>query len=116
VSENHTVVTEDGYILGIFRIINPYLRLKPIFRPILLWHGIDLNSDCWLYANPGQINKNGIYSERLGTILNNCKNHLTSNLAFTLSACGWDVWLGNTRGTGYSNKHISYLIKSILNL
>ncbi|CAG2174168.1 unnamed protein product, partial [Oppiella nova] len=102
--ENHTVTTDDGYILGIFRIVNN--KWKGDTKPILLWHGLGASSDLWLVLNDGQLSRDGIYSEQNGSVVNNCHKELTSNIAFTLSACGYDVWLGNSRGTRYSNTHI----------
>ena len=106
--QTHWVLTEDGYVLMVFRIINPRLRFKARRKPVLLWHQLTSNSNSYLISTRGQLDSNGIYSEKNGTLVNNCKDSLTSNLAFTLSACGWDVWLGNTRGNRYSKRHIEH--------
>ncbi|XP_049870316.1 lipase 3-like [Pectinophora gossypiella] len=44
-SERHSVVTDDGYIVNLFRIP----RRGP---PVLLVHGIGDSSDCWLVLGP----------------------------------------------------------------
>ena len=41
--ENHRVITEDGYILGMQRIINPY-RSNTI-KPVLIQHGAGSNEN-----------------------------------------------------------------------
>lgn len=106
VSEAHHVITEDGYDLTLWRIVNPCLRtqLKPF--PVLIWHGIMANGKVWLINNPGKLDVQGVYRDRTGRA-NNCSNSLTSNLPFTLSSCGYDVWVGNNRGTRYSGGQIS---------
>ncbi|XP_054158289.1 lipase 3-like [Oppia nitens] len=125
-STAHTVVTDDGYILTLFRMIKPQLTtttttgaddgiVRPSRGPVLLWHGISFSSDIFLVSNRGQLASNGQYSERNGTLVNDCQLTVTSNLAFTLSACGYDVWLGNTRGNQYSDKYIDNSIKNYWN-
>ncbi|XP_072947929.1 lipase 3-like [Epargyreus clarus] len=83
-SEEHTVVTEDGYVLTIFRITkgkNCHHPKKQ--RPVLLMHGLLQNSDSFLDAGP------------------------SAGLAYLLSDACYDVWVGNERGNNYARRHIT---------
>lgn len=81
--------TEDGYLLEMFRI--PYGRadVAPLTpRPaVLLMHGLLTSAESWVITGP----------ER--------------GLAFLLADRGYDVWLGNARGSVHCRKHISLTVK-----
>ncbi|XP_021045220.1 tear acid lipase-like protein [Mus pahari] len=83
-SEEHEVMTKDGYLLLIFRI--PYGRnerrdsaTKPV---VYLQHGLPVSADYWVLDPP------------------------SNSPAFLLADAGFDVWLGNSRGTNNARKHV----------
>uniref|UniRef100_A0A914VS00 Partial AB-hydrolase lipase domain-containing protein n=1 Tax=Plectus sambesii TaxID=2011161 RepID=A0A914VS00_9BILA len=81
----HRVVTEDGYVLGMQRIAcGRFASNCSAGRvPVLLMHGLAASSDVWV---------SDLYNQSLG---------------FILADAGYDVWLGNCRGTSSSQDHIS---------
>ena len=82
------MVTEDGYILGLFRIhgqIKPGSEEKAVVHkaPVLLQHGLGVDMMQWVM------------------------NDAWRAPAFILARQGYDVWLGNNRGTTQSYGHAS---------
>uniref|UniRef100_T1KPH7 Partial AB-hydrolase lipase domain-containing protein n=1 Tax=Tetranychus urticae TaxID=32264 RepID=T1KPH7_TETUR len=77
--ERHFVTTEDGYILQLYRIINPNAQAARGSKliPVLLVHGI----------------------------FTSCSSWISNNLAFVLGNGEFDVWVANNRGTSYSMNH-----------
>ncbi|GMI76832.1 Myzus persicae-induced lipase 1 [Hibiscus trionum] len=80
--EEHELKTDDGYILNMQRI--PEGRVGGHKKqPVLIQHGIFADAITWLLNSPEQ------------------------NLPMILADNGFDVWISNTRGTRFSQKHIS---------
>ena len=75
--EEHYVQTQDGYLLTLHRIFKESPEGKPV---VFLQHGILSSSEAWIL-------------------------HGADSMAFKLAEHGYDVWLGNNRGTLYSRHH-----------
>ncbi|CAA9999170.1 unnamed protein product, partial [Nesidiocoris tenuis] len=82
--ENYTVTTEDGYILNLNRIVNPIVKNGNRGYPLLLLNGYLMHSEAWLIQ------------ERADT-----------NIAAVWAGLGYDVWLGDQRGTMRSRRHVN---------
>ncbi|XP_015838585.1 gastric triacylglycerol lipase-like [Tribolium castaneum] len=74
------VVTPDGYVLEIFRIPPKEDDNRKNKQPVVLEHGIFVDSGTWVFTG-------------------------NKSLAITLASMGYDVWLSNQRGTRYSRTH-----------
>ena len=113
-SEVHKVYTADGYILTMFRIVNPNLNSSQHQKmtPVLIEHGLFSDSTFFLMASlNGTLLPNNTFVEgENGDIITNCDPSFGQttgiSIAFVLATCGYDVWLGNGRGNGVSNQHL----------
>jgi pimeloyl-ACP methyl ester carboxylesterase len=80
--EEHTVTTDDGYVLTLFRLYDGESTINGISKPaVFMQHGLVASSDDWVMSTPDRAP------------------------AFIVAKAGYDVWLGNSRGTYYSRQH-----------
>lgn len=86
--EPHTVTTEDGHILTLFRLAGPIGNL-PVHRTasqsVLIMPGMGMSADSW-FVSP----------------------EFGEPMPIQLYEAGYDVWLGNNRGTTHSMHHVKY--------
>lgn len=84
----HTIQTKDGYLLAIQRVSSRAgdvtVQRGP---PILLQHGLFMGGDAWFL------------------------NSEEESLGFILADHGFDVWVGNVRGTRWGHGHVSLSTK-----
>jgi pimeloyl-ACP methyl ester carboxylesterase len=82
--ETHGVKTEDGYLLKVHRVLPKINGISTRKRPVFLMHGILATAADFLVTGPGIA------------------------MAFLLADNGYDVWLGNARGSQHCPKHQNF--------
>ncbi|XP_053204304.1 gastric triacylglycerol lipase-like [Panonychus citri] len=114
--EIHKIVTSDGYILTMFRIVNPLIvkqqqlrkppnRLVNNYKPIILQSGLGGSSDDYIFSSPdGQVDESLLNNPNVDQLIN-YYNGTGRNLGFLLANLGYDVWLTNFRANYYSRNH-----------
>jgi len=103
-SESHSVQTEDGYILTVHRIINPYCTNT---KPVILQHGILASSADFLINSAGEDLEPSLYFESNSLEIEYPNTSVGNNLGFVLSKRCYDVWMPNSRGNIYSLHHVN---------
>ncbi|XP_015786241.1 lipase member K isoform X5 [Tetranychus urticae] len=104
--EKHYIETKDGYILGVYRLINPFVdqSSRSTLKPIVLQHGfLGVGSDFLINAPGGNaVPCNNSADNYFLSKLNSTENN---NLGFLLANLCYDAWISNSRGNGYSRNH-----------
>lgn len=112
--ENYEVTTDDGYILSIQKVVNPLVAEEDRhkLKAVILQHGIFGVSTEWIFNDqharparwPPQRQPDDGNVTR--TKEDEGRTHPRS-LAFYLANRGYAVYLPNSRGNVYSQKHVS---------
>ena len=84
--EEHTIQTEDGYLLKAFRVPAPQQpKANRVSKgPVYMQHGLLDDGGTWFF------------------------NNKTLSMALQLVDQGYDIWATNSRGNVFSNRHVKW--------
>lgn len=133
-AEEYNVITKDGYILTIQRIVNPLVKaeFRRQLKPVIMQHGLMSSSVDWVinsvdvhpepYPSENEEDKlsvsnrvkrdnnknadNNNNQDNAHKMMHDSQEHPNS-LGFYFANKGYDVFLANSRGNIYGQKHIS---------
>lgn len=123
-AEEYDVVTNDGYILTVHRIVNPLVVAGSKLKPVILQHGLMSSSVDWVINSvdvrpskwPRSANEstegatdaadNTIEGHQRRQLADDSQEHPNS-LGFYLANEGYDVYLANSRGNIYGQRHVN---------
>lgn len=117
-AEEYDITTKDGYILTIQRIINPLVRpdFRPKMRPVIMQHGLMSSSVDWVINSVAvkpetwpkeepQVAAGRLGGDSGASLVGDTQQHPNS-LGFYLANRGYDVFLANSRGNIYGQRHV----------
>lgn len=108
--EEHYVVSDDGYITLLVRVINPLVERADLRGPpVMLYHGANIDQSAYLLSSSKQHHPE--FYPRY-----DCDGQLTSSnrsLGFMLANNGYDVWLIGTRGSNELNQGYTNDLESV---
>lgn len=117
--EEHDVETKDGYILTVHRIVNPLIAEgeRANLKPVLLQHGLMSSSVDWVINSVNvrpskfprekqteskQVEQSSGKTDRLFD-----SQEAPNSLGFYMANEGYDVFLANSRGNIYGQRHVN---------
>ncbi len=85
--EEHKAITEDGFILTLYRVPGRLGDSTTGKQPVYMQHGLIDDGGTWFFSDE------------------------TLDLSLELVDKGYDIWVTNSRGTAFSNEHVNYTVK-----
>lgn len=114
--EEFSYTTRDGYILTVQRIVNPLVSAsyRKKLKPVILQHGLMSSSVDWVINSvkvrptkfPGVDKDKKSADSTEENITGDSQEH-PNGLGFYLANRGYDVYLANSRGNIYGQRHVN---------